>query len=172
MGGRARGVTMAQYGTIYSICDFVDRTIPKQGQGQYRSLFVHPTVNSIKSLSDTQEKNPWITIAAQAGGCIWVYYRGQSLFQVKPSQNHLRLIISVNASTQTEKLTKWIDDRSNFNEEIAASFAGLRQWRCREGELKSLSKYLLRLPKNSGQDVLNSASQSPNVLQSRSSGCP
>jgi hypothetical protein len=91
---------MAQYGLIYSICDFIDRTIPKHGQGQYRSLFVHPTVGFIKNLSDTQEKNPWITLAAQAGGCIWVYYRGQSLFQVKPSQNHLRLIISVNSSTE------------------------------------------------------------------------
>jgi hypothetical protein len=110
--------------------------------GQYRSFFVHATIEFVKSLSETQEENPWITIAAQVGGCIWVYYKGQSLFQAKPDQKHLRLIISVNSSSETKKLVKWIDGhKDSFDEEIEASFPQLRQWRCQGGELKLLSEF-------------------------------
>jgi hypothetical protein len=86
---------MAQYGLIHQLTDFIERAIPKRGEGKYRDLFVHAAIGFVKNLGEAQEKNPWITIAAQAGGCILAYYRGQSLFQMKPARNHLRMIIAV-----------------------------------------------------------------------------
>jgi hypothetical protein len=84
---------MARYGSVYQLTDFVERTIPKQGSGEFRTLFVHRVIDFLKHLDIVRKNNPWINLPTHTGGAMWFYYRGQVVFQLKPALNYLRLIV-------------------------------------------------------------------------------
>jgi hypothetical protein len=85
---------MAKYGNLHRIVDFVSRTIPNKGMGQFKDLFVHPVMNLLKSLDAAQEENQLITLSIGTGGGIWLRYNGERLFLLWPAKGgFVRLIL-------------------------------------------------------------------------------
>jgi HNH endonuclease len=151
------GNVMARYGSIYQLADFVERTIPRRGSGEFRTLFVHRVINFLKHLDTVRRKNPWINLPTHTGDAMWFYYRGQVVFQLKPALNYLRLIVPSFAAKR-ELIDAIHNGRKKglFSEDMGLSTANVFQWRCRAPELEFLERFVSKLRSDTPQADLNS----------------
>lgn len=148
---------MARYGSIYQLTDFVERTMPIRGSGEFRNLFSHRVIDFLKHLDTIRQKNPWINLPIHTGDAMWFYHRGRVVFQLKPALNYLRLIVPSFAEKRA-LLDAIHSGRKNglFSENMGSRTRNVKQWRCRGRELEFLKLFVSKLPSDKPELVLNS----------------
>jgi hypothetical protein len=68
---------MPRYGAIHRIVDFVARTVPRRGSGEYSKLFVHRVIDYLKFFDSIQERNQYVTLTAHASDGVWLSFKGR-----------------------------------------------------------------------------------------------
>jgi hypothetical protein len=155
---------MARYGSIHRLTDFVERTIPKRGSGEFQPLFVNRVIKFLKALDALQEGNPWITLATNTGLGIWFYYGGKKVFLILPAQKHLRLSIMKGAPPKVKRallaaIRKAHRERGLFGKKVGAF---VHQWQCYAAELEILERVLRKLPRETPRSVLSESTHPRN----------
>ncbi len=105
----AKVATAQRRGPAFKWADFVERSLPRKGNGPYRELFAHSLLTFLKTLDAVQDANSRVTMALQAGGSLNVNVDGLTLFALKPAAAHLRLILLSTPSPQRTALLKAFD---------------------------------------------------------------
>lgn len=131
------------------VADFVERSLPRRGEGAYRDLFVHGLFEFLKSLDGIQDANSRITIALQAGGSLNVVLDGVMLIAFKPATAHLRMIFTTTDRTERSSLLKEIESAKRlFEADVPSTTPGILQWRYSVDEFSVVKKFLKRIRGN------------------------
>lgn len=156
---------MARYGSIHQLSDFVERTIPKKGSGEYETLFVHRVINFLKRLDAARQGNPWIVLATHTGGGIWLYYKGRAVFLIIPALKRFRLALFKEFPTPDKRdLVHRIRHEQKRRRlfQPVGSFPFAWQWHCGGPELSILEGYIKHLPSDTASAAINSATHPRN----------
>jgi hypothetical protein len=140
------GPSLARYGSIHRLSDFIHRAVPKGGANG--SLFVHDVIALLKSLDAAQERNPAVTLVPHAGTGIWLLHNGQQIVLICPAKNFLRIEILKNGAKAARGLSKALQNAEKNSPSVARSkrtFRYYTQWRLEKGGTHSLQKFVDRL---------------------------
>lgn len=146
---------MAKYGTFHALGDFLGKTVPKRGSGEFNSLFFHQVIDGLKRLDAVQEANAWVTLSVSTGGGIWVAYKGQRRCMILPAQNSLRVLCGKPGGDVAKALDRAVKagtvvDTTGHND--------YRQWRVLPVGLPLLWDFFESLPMPNGADTIGSSS--------------
>lgn len=147
-----------RYGLVYSLVDFIERSMTKRKSEQEAAPFHQRVLNFLKALGAAEEDNSFVTLIFQTGGALSVYYKGVVLLQCKPQTQHMRLIVREDAPEdhRANLLSQVRNDPILFKEQIEA-YPGYLQWRCGSDELDFIARFVQELPAETQSDVVNGA---------------
>jgi hypothetical protein len=150
---------MSQYGSVYRVSDFIERLVPKRGQGKFDGLFVHRAIAFLKFLDGQQEANPAVTLSTHVGDAVWVLYEGLKLCFILPGKDFVRIGVLLDVSDQGRALVKILNKAEKAGDGVVSTgeeYDHVKQWRVGADGLHVVEDFLAALPQgfaNSLDDV-------------------
>jgi hypothetical protein len=155
-----------RYGELHKVTDFIRRSTSTK-----HLTFMLKVMQFLQDLDAIQRSNPSVTLVIHTGDGIWVYYQGQKLLFLKPTQQFLNLHIfePLNSTEAKRKLVQFIRDRKKERKLFSESQKGTTwiSWRAESSEFDALEKFLKALPvaKNSRTKAVRHPRSIPGVIR-------
>jgi hypothetical protein len=132
------------YGSIYRLSNFIERTIPNRGHGEYSSLFTKVVIDFLQKLDQVQQRNMWVALTIHNNDGIWISYKGMRICFVKPGQNFLTLL-SGNWSAIASRVVSLADAKNRYFKDTTTT-SQYRTWKMDAGGIHRLLNIIEKLP--------------------------
>lgn len=148
-----------QYGTVYSLIDFVNRMVPvaKLADGP----FIKEVIDGLKKISIVQNKNPWVTMTATKTGGIWIFYRNRRRWLINPTQHYLRVENKLGEPTGDPDIEPFLRTAIKKGYICETNNVNHKQWLVKMDGLPYLWKFIEGLKKPPSNTDLAIADQHP-----------
>jgi hypothetical protein len=151
---------MARYGQTYKVAEFISklvsrkRTIVKNDQNYF-----HACINFLMQLDIVQDDHPWVTFSFSAADGLWVYYKGESICFLKPTQKYLFLHVF-----EQNNLSKKIDDQKKYFQKVVETSYAHKQWHLGVNEMEWLVDHFKGSPRPIGEQSFLSEKKHPRYI--------
>lgn len=138
---------MLKYGPTSRVAQFIARTIPKRGSGQYGELFAIDAADILQRLDALELRNARLSVSVYADS-LRAFYDGQILFFMMPAQGHIRVMVGKNWGNPGSKfLLRCITDAAKSGKHFKTpKHNGVdRQWLADRDDLVKFCQFVGKL---------------------------